>query len=176
MAESSQAQASKSEPEPLVSPTTEKSCTLSPTTETNDGVNPAIETLSLEPSLTVVSGNGTPAIEPSTGESSMLDAPFVDIPGRATYARGAASSERSTDEIDDMNSTAPQILKANILKDRQNRLMAELVSRFSNLVKLATAPEEDGATLESQASLSLQMNVETTALVSPLCGKLGHIC
>jgi hypothetical protein len=53
--------------------------------------------------------------------------------------------------------------------------MAELLTRFTNLVKLATAPEEDGAALESQASLSLQMEVETTALVITLYYERGSI-
>jgi hypothetical protein len=123
----------------------------------------------------MVSVNRTPAIQSPVGEDIMVGAPVDGVPGRATSAYETALVERSTEEIDAINSITSQKSTANSLKDRQNRLMAELLTRFTNLVKLATAPEEDGAALESQASLSLQMEVETTALVITLYYERGSI-
>ena len=161
--------------EALITPTTEKSATLSPSTERGDIVTPAIEKLSFEPSANMVSVNGTPAIESPVGEDYMVSAPLDGGPGLATSTHETALVEKSPEEIDAINSITSQKPTANSLKDRQNRLMAELLTRFTNLVKLATASEEDGAILESQASLSLQMEVETTALVITLYCERGSI-
>ncbi|KAL3425010.1 hypothetical protein PVAG01_04291 [Phlyctema vagabunda] len=51
------------------------------------------------------------------------------------------------------------------LIDREERLVADLLTRFKNLVSLATAPVEAGATKEVAASQTQQMEVESAALV-----------
>ncbi|KAH8805616.1 mediator complex, subunit Med22 [Xylogone sp. PMI_703] len=51
------------------------------------------------------------------------------------------------------------------LVDREERAIAELLTRFKNLISLVAEPAQDGATLEVAASQSFQMEVETNALV-----------
>ncbi|KAI1001898.1 hypothetical protein K3495_g6305 [Podosphaera aphanis] len=51
------------------------------------------------------------------------------------------------------------------LIDRKERGVAELLTRFNDLVALACAPVEPGATKEVAAAQALQMDVETTALI-----------
>jgi len=60
---------------------------------------------------------------------------------------------------------SPVKKSANTVQERQNILMAELLSRYSKLVSVVTARETRGGTLENQASLSLQTDIETAALV-----------
>ncbi len=50
--------------------------------------------------------------------------------------------------------------------DRSDRLIATLVGRFTGLVQLATAPEEENATLQTQAAMTLQLQAEMQGLVS----------
>jgi hypothetical protein len=40
------------------------------------------------------------------------------------------------------------------------------VGRFTGLVQLATAPEEENATLQTQAAMTLQLQAEMQGLVS----------
>ncbi len=54
------------------------------------------------------------------------------------------------------------------LKDRKERAVAELLTRFKNLVTLAAMPNEEGATKEVAAGQVLQMEVESAALVCSL--------
>ncbi len=51
------------------------------------------------------------------------------------------------------------------LLDREERLAADLLLRFKNLVALATSPVEEGASMETAAAQALQMEVESAALV-----------
>lgn len=51
------------------------------------------------------------------------------------------------------------------LIDRKERMVAELLTRFKNLISLAGSPVEKNATKEVAAAQALQMEVETTALV-----------
>ena len=48
--------------------------------------------------------------------------------------------------------------------DRKEAHIATLLSQFKQLVTLCVAPEEDAATLETQASRSLQIEMEWQAL------------
>lgn len=50
--------------------------------------------------------------------------------------------------------------------DREERTVAELLTRFKNLVTLACSPREMGAIKEVAAAQALQIEVESTALVS----------
>jgi len=63
---------------------------------------------------------------------------------------------------------------ADILKDREGRAVADLLTRFRNLVTLAAMPEDEGETKEKgdkgaikeiAASHAFQMEVESNALV-----------
>ena len=58
-------------------------------------------------------------------------------------------------------------LKAESLIDREERAVAALLTRFKNLISLAAAPTEDGATKEVAATQAFQMEVESSALVQP---------
>lgn len=49
--------------------------------------------------------------------------------------------------------------------DREERAVAELLTRFRNLVTFAAMPAEAGATKEVAASHAFQMEVESIALV-----------
>jgi hypothetical protein len=55
---------------------------------------------------------------------------------------------------------------ADSLRDREERAVAALLTRFKNLVTLAAMPVEEGATKELAASQAFQMEVESSALVS----------
>lgn len=50
------------------------------------------------------------------------------------------------------------------LLDREGRAIAELLTRFKNLIQLAAMPK-DGAILEQAAAQSLQIETESQALV-----------
>ena len=62
-------------------------------------------------------------------------------------------------------------------KDRQERAVAALLTRFNNLVLLAAQPVDDGATLETAAAHAYQMEVETNGLACPLssAGRIKEI-
>jgi hypothetical protein len=62
-------------------------------------------------------------------------------------------------------SEEPQKSIADTLLDREERSVAELLTRFKNLVLLAAQPVQDVATKEVAASQALQMEIETSALV-----------
>ncbi|TAQ87710.1 hypothetical protein B7494_g3956 [Chlorociboria aeruginascens] len=51
------------------------------------------------------------------------------------------------------------------IADREERAIAALLTRFKNLVDLAAAPPDDGATKEVAAAQAFQMEVESGALV-----------
>ncbi|KUJ07084.1 uncharacterized protein LY89DRAFT_691891 [Mollisia scopiformis] len=51
------------------------------------------------------------------------------------------------------------------LIDRENATIAELLTRFLNLVKLAASPVEEGATKEVAAAQAFEMECESSALV-----------
>jgi hypothetical protein len=53
-------------------------------------------------------------------------------------------------------------------KDRQERAVAALLTRFNNLVLLAAQPVDYGATLETAAAHAYQMEVETNGLACSL--------
>jgi hypothetical protein len=57
--------------------------------------------------------------------------------------------------------------KAETIKDRQQRAVAALLTRFKYLVDLAATPAEDGATKEVAAANAFRMEVESSALVYP---------
>lgn len=57
---------------------------------------------------------------------------------------------------------------AKIYSDRKERAVADLLTRFKNLVSLAASPVEDGATKEVAAAQGFVMEVESTALVMSL--------
>jgi hypothetical protein len=56
--------------------------------------------------------------------------------------------------------------EADTIQDRQQRAVAQLLSRFKNLVDIAATPAEDGATKEIAAANAFCMEVESSALVS----------
>ncbi|RKF75707.1 hypothetical protein GcM1_232069 [Golovinomyces cichoracearum] len=58
-----------------------------------------------------------------------------------------------------------EVLTTKILIDRKERLVAELLTRFKNLVTLACSPREGGAGKEVAAAQAFHMEVESTALV-----------
>lgn len=58
-----------------------------------------------------------------------------------------------------------EVLTARILIDRKERLVAELLTRFKNLVTLACSPREGGAGKEVAAAQAFHMEVESTALI-----------
>lgn len=173
MAESNQPQFLQLGHAPVfLTPATETSFTLSPATEIGDPFAPAIEkagfVASAEASADETLTSESPAIGSTGGEIFVVNAlpALLDtIPDHGASIYGTATVDASNDEIHTSDLIAPRPTTKDLL-DCQNRLMAELLTRFTNLVKLATAPEEDGATLEAQAALSLQMDVETTALVN----------
>ncbi|RKF58118.1 hypothetical protein OnM2_069014 [Erysiphe neolycopersici] len=49
---------------------------------------------------------------------------------------------------------------------RKERLVAELLTRFKNLITLACSPTEKGASKEVAAAQAFQMEVESTALLT----------
>lgn len=51
------------------------------------------------------------------------------------------------------------------IKDREERAVAALLTRFRNLVTIAAMPVEEGATKELAAAQAFQMEVESSALV-----------
>ncbi|KAH8770374.1 surfeit locus protein 5 subunit 22 of mediator complex-domain-containing protein [Hyaloscypha sp. PMI_1271] len=55
--------------------------------------------------------------------------------------------------------------KAETIKDRQQRGVAALLTRFKYLVDLTATPAEDGATKEVAAANAFRMEVESSALV-----------
>ena len=55
--------------------------------------------------------------------------------------------------------------KTDTFRDREERAVAALLTRFKNLVSLAAMPTEDGATKEVAATQVFQMEVESAALV-----------
>lgn len=55
--------------------------------------------------------------------------------------------------------------KAEEFIDREERAVANLLTRFRNLVNLAAMPVSDDATKEVAASQAFQMEVESSALV-----------
>lgn len=57
--------------------------------------------------------------------------------------------------------------EAETIKDRQQRAVAALLTRFKYLVDLAATPAEDGATKEVAAANAFRMEVESSALVYP---------
>jgi len=60
---------------------------------------------------------------------------------------------------------SPRRPQADSPKDREGQAVAELLTRFRNLVYLAASPVEEGATKEVAASQAFQMEVESSALV-----------
>ena len=56
--------------------------------------------------------------------------------------------------------------EADTIQDRQQRAVAQLLSRFKYLVDIAATPAEDGATKEIAAANAFRMEVESSALVS----------
>jgi hypothetical protein len=58
-------------------------------------------------------------------------------------------------------------LDADSIKDRQQRAVAALLTRFKYLVDLAATPAENGATKEVAAANAFRMEVESSALVFP---------
>lgn len=129
-------------------PETEASATLTPGTERGDILTPVIEMNGFKTSVDELPRDGVPTNQaPANGHTTTAD-------------------QTPAYDIDYVNSIAPQRSLAKILIDRQNRHIATMLTRFAQLIKVAMAPEEDGATLENQASLSLQLEVEWQALVS----------
>jgi hypothetical protein len=63
-------------------------------------------------------------------------------------------------------------LDADSIKDRQQRAVAALLTRFKYLVDLAATPAEDGATKEVAAANAFRMEVESSALVRPAASYL----
>ncbi|TQS35002.1 hypothetical protein Golomagni_04591 [Golovinomyces magnicellulatus] len=61
--------------------------------------------------------------------------------------------------------TEMEVFTTRILIDRKERLVAELLTRFKNLVILACSPSEGGAGKEVAAAQAFHMEVESTALV-----------
>lgn len=57
------------------------------------------------------------------------------------------------------------------LLDREGRGVAELLTRFKNIIELAPVPKDDSS-LTTAAMQAFQMEVESTALVS-LGGQVG---
>lgn len=123
----------------VATPTTEATATLTPSAKEGGALTPAMEKLNFKSSPS----------EPIT---------LVD-----------PANVKATHHNYIFNPVVQQRPAAKTLIDRQNRLIAAMLTRFNQLIKLATASEEDGATLENQASLSLQIEVEFQALVSPHC-------
>jgi hypothetical protein len=69
---------------------------------------------------------------------------------------------------DEINTIIPGVTrdhKTDSLRDREERVVAALLTRFKNLVSLAAMPTEDGATKEVAATQAFQMEVESAALV-----------
>ncbi len=58
--------------------------------------------------------------------------------------------------------------EADTIQDRQQRAVAQLLSRFKYLVDIAATPAEAGATKEIAAANAFRMEVESSALVSAI--------
>ncbi len=71
-------------------------------------------------------------------------------------------------------SEEPQKNIIDTLLDREERSVAELLTRFKNLVLLAAQPVQDAATKEVAASQALQMEIETSALVRATFPHIGQ--
>jgi hypothetical protein len=83
-------------------------------------------------------------------------------------ARSASDSTPiASREADTVNHHQGQEPKAESLRDREERAVAALLTRFKNLVSLAAMPAVDGATKEAAAADAFQMEVESSALVCP---------
>jgi hypothetical protein len=124
---------------------TDTTVTLTPGTETGHFLAPVIEKTGLETYINELPADGF------TTHTAPTDTPVPD--------------ETPPDDHDNFSSVSLQRPFAETILDRSNRHIATMLSRFAQLVKLCMAPEEDGATLETQASLSLQIEVEWQALV-----------
>lgn len=56
--------------------------------------------------------------------------------------------------------------KTDTLRERENVTVAQLLSRFMNLIALSTLPVEEGATKEVAAAQVFEIEIESSALVS----------
>lgn len=70
----------------------------------------------------------------------------------------------------------PGLFASNTYSDREERAVAALLTRFKALVTLAAEPVREGATKEVAAAQALQMEVESSALVSLSTLYYGYIC
>jgi hypothetical protein len=91
-------------------------------------------------------------------------------PGFETSVHGLPISNQDPNNTkstrpDALSKIAPRGLAAKALADRSNTHVAAILTRFTNLVQLCMAPEDDAATLETQASRSLQIEVGWQGLV-----------
>jgi hypothetical protein len=108
----------------------------------------------------------TPDPEGATPPAPAMEKLGFESPPNEAIPIFDPANEKASHDNYKSNSVAQQWPSAKTLIDRQNRLIAAMLTRFNQLIKLATSPEEEGATLENQASLSLQIEVEFQALVS----------
>lgn len=102
----------------------------------------------------------TPAIETSVKIASPTPTPTsIPIPSASTDQPPPAHDGYA------FNSLAPNKPSTKHLTDRQDVLIATMLTRFAQLIKIAMTPEDENATLESQAANSLLLEVELQALV-----------
>jgi hypothetical protein len=83
--------------------------------------------------------------------------------------------ERETPSSDDSDSSGTVLNEqsSNSLLDREERAVAALLTRFKNLITLATMPASELATKEAAAAQAFQMEVESNALVSSARARRG---
>lgn len=166
-------------PEPLepdVSPATAdsslqasatSSAVQSPTPSLANSRSQAPSPSSAHPSPTVDASGGVP----------MHNLPSHEFDTSETMCEGPVSEDTSVDRNRRISNGVPIMEKpsslVNIvynsktdeLKDRQERAIAALLTRFKNLVVLAALPTEDAFTKETAAAEGLRMEVESNALV-----------
>lgn len=125
----------------------------------------------LTPGTTTTSGTErgdvfSPAIKETYFETSSNELPLC--------ANKDAIDDAPTDVHENMISIISHGPAAKALLDRSATHVAAILTRFTNLVQLCMAPEEDAATLETQASRSLQIEVGWQGLVSVLLWGLNE--
>jgi len=83
---------------------------------------------------------------------------------RRSTSHSPPISSRLPDTIEHLLNQEP---KAESIGDREQRAVATLLTQFKALVSLAATPTNEGATKEVAATEAFQMEVESSALVSP---------
>jgi hypothetical protein len=130
-----------------------------------DAPTPVTDSTSATPSI-VRCESVTAAIEKGGFLPSAQALPPNDVP---TPAPTNAKSPTPADGHHRIKSNPQPGPAANALIDLSETHIATLLSQFKQLVTLCIAPEEDAATLETQAARSLQIEIEWQTLARLHC-------